>query len=686
MVFAKVSFSQNQRKSADSLVAILNTLQEDTSRVNILNEVAKIFAERDDYKTAFNYVNEALTLSQKINFKKGISTTYYVLGSIYGRQGDDETALKNYFLARKICKEINFIQGLVNTNNNIGGIYSFQKNYTLALSYYNENLRIGNENHNKKVIANTYLVIGGVYTNQENYPGAMKNDLEALKVYEEINDKRGIADAYNSVAVACAGQGNYSEALKNYEISLKAAQEANYDDAVGRAHNNIAVMYSEEGDYNNAVKHQLSALRIHQQIENTRSVIISYSNLAEYYMALKKNTQAKNYIDKSLLLATKVGDKKNMASAYIVYGQLNMRMNKLPEAKNYLNKALQLSKEAGFNYIVRNCYDNLSRLDSMMGDFKGAYQYLRLYGKKKDSIFNVESNKLVSQLNIQYETEKKDNDIQLLNKDNEIKTIKIGRQNAIIRYLIAGFLLLIFFALIYYRLYNQKRKTKFRHQLLETEMKALRSQMNPHFTFNVLNSIQYFVSERDMESAEIYLEKFSTLIRMILDQSRMAYISFEQEVVMLRLYLELEEMRFEKKFEYSLNIDSDINPDKILIPGMLIQPVVENAIKHGIEHKEGNALINISFSLRDTVLLCTVTDNGVGRATAEKLGESKPHKSVATSIIRERIDALSLIYNLRLSYKTEDLLNDEGKPEGTRVSIEIPIGIKNEEFTAELMN
>ena len=97
-------------------------------------------------------------------------------------------------------------------------------------------------------------------------------------------------------------------------------------------------------------------------------------------------------------------------------------------------------------------------------------------------------------------------------------------------------------------------------------------------------------------------------------------------------------------------------------------------------------MISISFSLKGTVLLCTVTDNGVGRAEAEKLNGTKAHRSVATSIIRERMDALSLIYNLRLSYKTEDLLNNEGRPEGTRVSIEIPIGIKNEEFNAELIN
>jgi sensor histidine kinase YesM len=204
-------------------------------------------------------------------------------------------------------------------------------------------------------------------------------------------------------------------------------------------------------------------------------------------------------------------------------------------------------------------------------------------------------------------------------------------------------------------------------------MKALRSQMNPHFTFNVLNSIQYFISENDMESAELYIEKFASLIRMILDQSRTAYITLEQEISILKLYLELEEMRFEKKFNYTMDIDSKIETGKLLIPGMLIQPIVENAIKHGIRYKEGDAMIKISFSTENSKLVCRVADNGIGQAEAEKLKAGKSHKSVATAIIRERMEALSSIYNIKLAYNTEDIYNEDGKPDGIRVTIEIPI-------------
>jgi LytS/YehU family sensor histidine kinase len=231
---------------------------------------------------------------------------------------------------------------------------------------------------------------------------------------------------------------------------------------------------------------------------------------------------------------------------------------------------------------------------------------------------------------------------------------------------------LLISAFIAFWFYNQKRKAAFRHQVLETEIKALRSQMNPHFTFNVLNSIQYYVSENDLDAAELYLEKFSSLIRMILDQSRSTYISLEQEITMLRLYLELEEMRFEKKFNYAITVDPALKIHDILLPGMLIQPIVENAIKHGIRHKEGEAFINVEFTLKNAALLCHVTDNGVGRAEAAKLKSATGHKSAATSITKERMEALGSLYHIRLTYKTEDLYDREGVATGTRVSVEMP--------------
>ena len=233
------------------------------------------------------------------------------------------------------------------------------------------------------------------------------------------------------------------------------------------------------------------------------------------------------------------------------------------------------------------------------------------------------------------------------------------------------------FILIRLRVNVVKRKAEERNELnrkfSELNLNALRSQMNPHFTFNVLNSIQYYIAKQDAESAQIYITKFSRLIRMILDQSRTEFISLTEEIRILKLYIELEELRFEKKFSHSINVGTGLETSSIYIPGMLIQPFVENSIKHGIRFKKGEANVVIEFRTADSVLICTITDNGIGREEAARLKpENGEFKSIGTEIVKDRIEALSILFKGKLKNYTHDLLDEQGNPAGTRVTIEVP--------------
>lgn len=245
------------------------------------------------------------------------------------------------------------------------------------------------------------------------------------------------------------------------------------------------------------------------------------------------------------------------------------------------------------------------------------------------------------------------------------------------RALVVAVFVILLSAAINYRIKVIKRKAETLNEMnkkfSELNLNALRSQMNPHFTFNVLNSIQYYIAKRDSESAQIYITKFSRLIRMILDQSRTEFISLAEEIRMLTLYIELEELRFEKKFSYSINTDPKLNTSSIFIPGMLIQPFVENSIRHGIRFKKGDAQVDINFTASDSLLICTITDNGIGREEAAKLKASnEEYKSVGTAIVDERIQALSILFNGKLKNYISDLTDENGHPAGTRVTVEIP--------------
>ncbi len=223
---------------------------------------------------------------------------------------------------------------------------------------------------------------------------------------------------------------------------------------------------------------------------------------------------------------------------------------------------------------------------------------------------------------------------------------------------------------------NKKSKAKFEieKKILELKGNALLAQMNPHFIFNSLNSIQSYILANNTTLATRYLTSFSRLIRLILDNSKESEVLLAKEVSALKHYLDLEKMRFKDLFDYSITFDKDINKDVLLIPPMLIQPYVENAILHGIINKGGKGEITIDFKLQNELILCTVTDNGVGRKTAEKFNNNKGdlHKSSNTGVASEKQERLDTYFKGKVNVTIIDLEDELGNSIGTRVEIFIP--------------
>jgi hypothetical protein len=225
---------------------------------------------------------------------------------------------------------------------------------------------------------------------------------------------------------------------------------------------------------------------------------------------------------------------------------------------------------------------------------------------------------------------------------------------------------------------KQKLKSEYEKKLANVEMSALLAQMNPHFLFNSLNSIDSYIIRNESKQASEYLNNFARLMRLILQNSRSNYISLKDELEALDLYLQMESLRFKNKFSYSINVDSAIDSASIVIPPMLIQPYVENAIWHGLMHKtngeEGKVAIQLSKS--DENLLCVVHDNGIGRTKAAELKAQKHtnHKrSMGMQITQDRIEIINKLYDINASVQIYDLENELGKAKGTKVELIIPV-------------
>jgi len=238
---------------------------------------------------------------------------------------------------------------------------------------------------------------------------------------------------------------------------------------------------------------------------------------------------------------------------------------------------------------------------------------------------------------------------------------------------IVSFLLLT--GILYLIIYFRNRKMELRRRMIENDLRSLRAQINPHFIFNALNSIQDFILKQEPRSANYYLSQFATLIRMIVDNSKKEYISLADEIEFLQLYLELEKLRLGSSFSFNIHYNKEIDPDAVSIPAMIIQPIAENCIAHGLPAKKGEKKLDIYFQQQGNLLLCTVTDNGVGRVYAGQ-HQLKKHKiSMGITNITERLQLICAKENIKWqAVEITDLYNN-GTAEGTKVSLFIPLNL-----------
>ena len=222
---------------------------------------------------------------------------------------------------------------------------------------------------------------------------------------------------------------------------------------------------------------------------------------------------------------------------------------------------------------------------------------------------------------------------------------------------------------------KEAMKADFDRKLANVELNALRAQMNPHFIFNCLNSIDYYILKNDTEKASDYLNRFSRLIRLILQNSRSEYVNLKDELESLRLYIEMESLRFEQQFDYEVKISRGLNIEEVEIPPMLLQPYVENAIWHGLVQKEGRGRLDLAITRQNGTLFCVIEDNGIGREEAQRLKSKTAtrRKSMGMAITQDRISMINKLYKADASVEVIDLKDDEGRALGTRVELRIPL-------------
>lgn len=596
----------------------------DSTRAKILISLSKVY-NGNDFEKSIDYATKSLTLSKEIGFQKGVGNGYNGIGSSYFSAGTFDSALAYFQKALEVRIEIDDKKTIGPSYNNIGAVYDTKGNYPEALKYYLLALKM-NEQFGKKIsIANNADNIGNIYATMKNFNDAQSMLTRAKKIYEEEKDTQGLAKVHLNIGNAYFDQGNSELAIKNWTQCLEFS-EANDDRAT------IASVLNSLGD--------------------------AYKEQAKYDTALR-------YYQQSYQIADEIGDMYRKVVAAAGIGAVYETLGDLPQAIQYLNEAIEEAKASGFQRELAKGYWILSVAYEKSGKYREAYENEKLNQRLSDSLFNSENTEQLTRMSMQYEFDKKE---AATKAENEKKQLRLQAEKN--RFIISSVALGIILSLLVIIFYiNRKRKaTVYQQNLADSEMKALRAQMNPHFIFNSLNAIQQMVLNNENENAFTYLDSYSKLTRSILENSEKKWIPLQDEIKFLDLYLQIESLRFDHAFTYSIVTAENISVHEDHIPALIIQPLVENAIKHGLLNKDGEKKLLISFSKQnEKQLQVIVEDNGIGRAAATNNNED--HQSMSLSITGNRLRLLDTSGQSTISF--EDIQDQQGIISGTRVIVTI---------------
>jgi len=409
-----------------------------------------------------------------------------------------------------------------------------------------------------------------------------------------------------------------------------------------------------------------SALDLNRQIQHNIGIAKIQCNMALIYAEQGEYRKALELFRESLEIREDIGEKGGIALSLHNMGMMYKKMGQANKAIDYFQKSVILSDSIGSKNLLLRNLEGLSSAYKKLGNYEMAYSFLEKEKKLNDSIFNAESHRQIEELKTRYETGKKALEIVTLQQENQQQQIKLKKRKVSI-FIVLG---LAFFAFLLIHLSHVRRKAVLQQKTLLLEQKLLRLQMNPHFIFNSITAIQSYIFRNSKKDAVNYLSSFSSLMRLILENSATESICFVKELETLRFYLQLQTLRYPGKFDYAIAVDENIDQENTLIPPMLGQPFIENAIGHGLKHIPGKGKIDIHYSLKNNTIMVKIEDNGTG-IHHDGTRNNGEHKSMAIGITKERLALLNRKQKNRLSFDIVDK-SESGEGRGTIIRFSIP--------------
>lgn len=504
------------------------------------------------------------------------------------------------------------------------------------------------------------------------HAGALEQQLEAFRLKEQLGDSAGMARGLNNIGMLHVRTGDTLEArdlfLRSVALNERVARAGGRTGDSASWHRslmNLAVVEMDLGRYDTALVllQQSAEVCPPRMFNSNKSALLT--NMALAYEGSGQLDTARALYEEALELARELDDRWSLGELRHFLADLLVRNGKPAQALAHLDTALTITRELGDRLSERNILLSQAQAFAATGRHKEAYTAQLGYTALADSLMNAGKDAVMRELHVKYDVERKENENHRLRAAAELAEAR--GQN--LRWMLAAALLLAVGTGLVAWLLAQRSRERAQRREADLEQQALRAQMDPHFLFNALNTIPGLYADADARTATAYVGHLSNLLRLILESSRQLMVPLRQELQLIEHYLHVSASRHPGMFHHEITVGGDIDTDSVAIPPMLLQPLVENAILHGLVPRRTNGLLRITIQRDGDMLICRIRDNGIGRAASGRHSGPAPTPSRGLQITIERLRQFNRGAGMPHGLELADLHNAEGRPTGTEAVV-----------------
>ncbi len=648
---------------------------------------AMFYSRQGNYQKAIEGFTQALNIGKQLNNEPLIAGNYMNLAVVYYNMSKNDSVMVYYNRALLLFQKLNDKNGVIKCYNNIGNVYYDCSDYAKAIGYYQLTVKLALEMDDKSNTAKGYHNLAEVYIHLGDDATAADYLFKSIKIKEQLNDKLSLVKGYFGLGEMYYKRKDYPKSLTYFKKSLKLSQEINYSTQIGSSYSGIASVYSDENKLDSAILYYNKAMELYKQIDYPYGISNLYINLGDVYRVNKNYVRSEKLLLQALHSKTALNEEEetaivNNSLANLYLTKFNRQdgdstNNLLKKAEKFGFESYKTAQRLGALPVMRDASITLKNIYQKQSKYSDALKYSEISSSLNDSLLNKDKIQALTFAEARWNIDKKQQEIDNLENTQKLsleiiqqKETETRQQKLIIWFIIVLFVLTSVTAVIVSLYLRKRRETVFQKQLVKMtalRMQNARNTMSPHFFFNVLASLSGLSHQPELLKKK--LKSLSLLLRKVIENIDQTAISLDQELEAVKAYIDLNTSKIPEPFtvEYLIAEGTKLHG---LIPAMMIQIPVENAIKHGLMPLDGDKILTISVADYDDHQHITITDNGIGlKASAGR----STGTGTGLKVLLQTIHLLNANNRHKINFSVDDRESDSAVSSGTTVNIKIPV-------------